>query len=276
MLYDLCGEHAESLHHLLLFCPYSRSVWNESPWQLNIVAFGTGSVEDWIRSILHPHQSIGIPMEDQHLFQFFAANAIDLVWAARNQIAHGGKRLTMGETARRVRLLSWEHWHAWRKKIQPSLVHVWQPPPNAKLKINVEVAVRDCFAIIAAIARDFQGTVLGAVVKQIEALEPVVGDAYAAKLGMELAEEKGFRVVLLEGDFELVIKAIQAWPQSSEWGIHPTVFESHDIGQRFLSWQADHVYRGANVLMHYLARWAAIKFSLVDNLRCSELSLDLS
>lgn len=35
----LCGEQPETLQHLLLLCPFSRTVWSESPWQLDIIAF---------------------------------------------------------------------------------------------------------------------------------------------------------------------------------------------------------------------------------------------
>lgn len=95
MLCELCGEQTESLHHLLFVCPYSQAVWSESPWQLNIVAFEEGLVEDWIRHLLHPHHTIGIPLEDQHLFQISVANTIDMLWADRNRVAHGGQCSTM-------------------------------------------------------------------------------------------------------------------------------------------------------------------------------------
>ncbi|KAB1221445.1 hypothetical protein CJ030_MR2G013169 [Morella rubra] len=190
----------------------NRSVWSESPWQLNIVAFRAGSVEDWIQHILHPHQLIGIPSEDQHLFQIFAANSIYMIWAARNRVAHGEKHSDMKEISHRVRLLSWEHKAAWRKKLQPTRVHVWQPPPQHTIKINVDVAIRDDFA---AIALDFQGVVLVVGVKQIDAVEPLIDEAHAAKMGTELATHMGFRDIILEGDYELVIKAIRAWPHFS-------------------------------------------------------------
>lgn len=76
----LCGAGTEKFHHLLLMCPYSRVIWSESQCQINIAAFGSGSVGDWIQKILHPHQRIRIPLEEQHLFQLYTMNAIDLLW----------------------------------------------------------------------------------------------------------------------------------------------------------------------------------------------------
>lgn len=200
LLCELCGEHPESLPQLLLIFPFSRSIWSESPWQLNIVVFGARTVEDWVRIILHPHQAIGIPLEDQHLFQIFAVNAIDLVWAARNQVAHGGKKSEMRELSRQVRNLSWEHRAAWQKKLHLTRLQTWVPPPANKIEVNVDVAITDNFAVIIAIARDFQGQIQGAVTKQIQAAGLLEGEADAAKLGLEFVVDKGFREVMLEGD----------------------------------------------------------------------------
>lgn len=69
-------------------------------------------------------------------------------------------------------------------------------------------------------------------VKILERLK-CCGVEVEAKMGMKLAAELGSRDIILEGDSELVIKAIQAWPFST---IFPTVKGIHDVGQRFLSW----------------------------------------
>lgn len=150
----LCGEHPESIQSLLLHCPFSRSIWSESPWQLNIRAFGDVSVAPWVQTILHPHQSIGIPLENHHLFQLFAANAIDMVWAARNQVVHGGKRCEALVLAHRVRRLSWEHRAAWQRKLQPVRQQVWSPPPANIVKVNEDTAIRERHSVIAVIIRD--------------------------------------------------------------------------------------------------------------------------
>lgn len=95
-------------------------------------------------------------------------------------------------------------------------------------------------------------------------------------MGVELAYFHGFREVILEGDFEIVIKAIQLWPQKSNWRIHSLVQEIRAVCCRLQSWQAVHVYRGPNELVQDLARWAAAEFSSVC-IPCScEHSLNLS
>ncbi|KAB1226792.1 hypothetical protein CJ030_MR1G021664 [Morella rubra] len=254
LLCALCGEHLESLHQLLFICPYSRSVWSESPWQFNIALFGLGTVEEWVRIILHPHNSIGTPLEDQHLFQIFAVNAIDLVWGARNQVVHGGKESDPRELSRRVCNLSWEHRAACQKKLSLNKLQTWVTPPVDKTEVNVDVAIRQNFAVIAAIARDFYGKIQGVVTKQIKAARPLEGEAEATKLGLEPSVSSGFWELILEGDSELVVKAIQRWSQLSEWCIHSTVKEMLEVGKGLLSWQVEHVYRGANEMVHHFAR----------------------
>lgn len=82
--------------------------------------------------------------------------------------------------------------------------------------MNVDIAIRDSYAVIAAILQDCQGAILGDLVKKIVVVDPLESEVEAAKLGMELVINQGFREVILEGDSEIVIKAIQKWPQKTE------------------------------------------------------------
>lgn len=91
---------------------------------------------------------------NEDLFQIFAVNAIDMVWAARNQIVHGRKRCEALELAYRVCRLNWEHRAAWQHKLQPARLKEWLPPPEDKVKVNVDAAIRESYAVIAAIVRD--------------------------------------------------------------------------------------------------------------------------
>lgn len=74
----------------------------------------------------------------------------------------------------------------------------------------------------------------------------------------------------------MVIKAIRSWPKISEQRILSLVQEIHDMGSRLHSWQASHVHRDANSLVHHLARWAAAEFSSIGTPSSCEHSLDLS
>lgn len=123
----------------------------------------------------------------------------------------------MRELASRVCKLSWEHWTAWQNKIQSIKEKcVWKPLPPEKVKVNVDMVVRDQFAVIAALIRDHQGEVKGSTFVKIEAVQPLEGDATAAKLGVEFAKQMGFWDIIMEGDSAWMIKAIQMWPKRTE------------------------------------------------------------
>lgn len=122
---------------------------------------------------------------------------------------------------------------------------------------NVDAAIRENYAVIAAIIRDSKGKVLEAKMQKIDLVDSLEGDAVVAKLGLELVRCQGFREVLLEGDSEIVINAIRCWPQISEWRIHTLVQQVQELGSRLQSCKAIHVYRGASSMVHHLARWAA-------------------
>ncbi|KAB1200821.1 hypothetical protein CJ030_MR0G006180 [Morella rubra] len=113
-----------------------------------------------------------------------------------------GKKDDALELARRVRKLSWEHWNAWRKKIQPAETKGWQAPPPDAVKINVDVAIREEFAVTTAIIRNHKGELLTYNFEK-------TGEATAAKRGVEVALSKGYKNIILEGDSESVVKAIQ-------------------------------------------------------------------
>lgn len=108
-----------------------------------------------------------------------------------------------------MRHLSWEHSVAWSQKLGFSSHKIWKLPPKDVVKMNVDVAIREHFAIATAILRDHQGAICGFKVAKIDVVIPLVGEAEAAKLGVDLAHQEGFSHIILEGDSEVVIKAIQ-------------------------------------------------------------------
>ncbi|KAB1215595.1 hypothetical protein CJ030_MR4G001645 [Morella rubra] len=114
------------------------------------------------------------------------------------------------------------------------------------------------------------------MVRQFDPVSPLEGEVEVAKLGVKLACDFGFQQVILEGDFETVMKATQKWPQPVDWRIGSTVKEIHDACCHLLSMRAVHVYRGANEMAHHLARWIVTKYSLVGNSCSCEFFLDLS
>lgn len=71
---------------------------------------------------------------------------------------------------------------------------------------------------------------------KIGAVKPVVGEAEAAKMGVHLAIQHGFRNIILEGDSELVTAALQHHPQITNWKIQPLMVDIHSSFRQMHAW----------------------------------------
>lgn len=139
----------------------------------------------------------------------YASNVIDFLLATRNKVVHWGLTCDALLLQHRVRRVSLEHRVAWNKKLQAPPLQDWISPPAGKVKVNVDVAIQEEYAVIAALARDSSGVLIGARAQKLKAVDVLKGKVEAARLDMKLVRSQGYHEVLLEGDSEIVIKAIQ-------------------------------------------------------------------
>lgn len=95
---------------------FAKVLWRESPRLLNIDMFSHNSLVEWVQHILHPHQSFGILLEEQHLFQIFVVNAMDWLWLNRSRQVRHNSKYGVVELASHARRLSLEPWEAWKVK----------------------------------------------------------------------------------------------------------------------------------------------------------------
>jgi hypothetical protein len=79
LVYPLCNVEEDSLSHLFFRCFFPRISWRLSPWPLDSLKFSALSLSDWIKGILTPFNSFGIPSANKHLFQIYAAVFCDLL-----------------------------------------------------------------------------------------------------------------------------------------------------------------------------------------------------
>lgn len=134
------------------------------------------------------------------------------------------------------------------------------------VKVNVNVPIWEDFAVVVAIIRDHQGAIRGFKVDNIDAVTPLVGEAEAANMGVDLAHQEGFTQIILEGESEVVIKAIQQFPQQTDWWINHMVLEILTSLRLMQFWKVSHIRRSANKVLHQLARWAATEIISGGNL----------
>ena len=72
----LCMLANDSLQHLFFECIFARVVWRHSFWPLDSTKFNFSSMVDWIKLIISPTNTLGIPLEDCHRFQNFCLGGL--------------------------------------------------------------------------------------------------------------------------------------------------------------------------------------------------------
>jgi hypothetical protein len=109
----LCNSEEDSISHLFFRCIFARVAWRNSFWPLNSLAWSSLSLPDWIKGIINPFSSLGIPLEDSHLFQIFAPVLCDLLWFSRNKAYHEGVISDINSLANSIRKTTLQHATAW-------------------------------------------------------------------------------------------------------------------------------------------------------------------
>ncbi|KAB1221733.1 hypothetical protein CJ030_MR2G019960 [Morella rubra] len=148
---------------------------------MDITVFSEAPLMDWIRLIILP-KADWLPPEEHHHFQLFALNMLDIVWMARNTIVHEGGTIEVLELFRKIRKLSVEHLQAWQQVSGVQQPVHWQPPPHGFIKLNFDVAVHEEFVVGAAVLRNDQGNVMGAVVKKLSTTDHLRENSWQQKL----------------------------------------------------------------------------------------------
>jgi hypothetical protein len=150
------------LNHLFFRCVFARIAWRSSHWPLDSLKWSFLNLPNWIKGILSPHQSFGIPPDDTHLFQIYDVVLCDMLWFSRNKAIHKGVLPDVSKFAEDVRRISLDHQAAWNSKAQP-VQESWSPPQEGNLKINFASATNICFSVQAAIYRNSTGTIVKAL-----------------------------------------------------------------------------------------------------------------
>ena len=79
----------------------------------------------------------------------------------------------------------------------------WHHPPNRVIKLNVDAAISKEFTTLAIVARDENGRILNAWAKEHILCDPLQVKAAALFWAVQLAFEKDFKHVIIEGDSKI-------------------------------------------------------------------------
>jgi hypothetical protein len=107
-----------------------------------------------------------------------------------------------------------KHLKAWRDAALPSL---WIALTAGWIKGNFDVAVRDSFAVAAAVLSDENGAIVAAATQRLHCTEALQGEALPALLTSRLAASFGCNLFSLEGDALLVVLTINNPSLFSSW-----------------------------------------------------------
>ncbi|XP_012845681.1 PREDICTED: uncharacterized protein LOC105965659 [Erythranthe guttata] len=131
----------------------------------------------------------------------------------------------------------------------------WKPPERDFVKLNFDVATKSAPAgiTVAAVARNAEGRSLGWKVCHIQGnLLPVEGEALAALHAINLAQDRSWQRISIEGDCLQVINALRNRSgESLSFGA--IVDECCSISRNFLQCDFSFVKRSGNSLAHALA-----------------------
>lgn len=134
----------------------------------------------------------------------------------------------------------------------------WYSPLPEKYKANWDTAVdlKEKRIGIGVIIRDRRGMVFVALSKTIRAIyDPTTIEAVAALYAIELSRDTGLTKVLLEGDSNIVVMALNGMDPS--WCRYGQVIDdAKAVLNTFHGWEVRYVKREANKAAHNLAKEA--------------------
>ena len=202
------------------------------------------------------------------------------IWKSRNALVFRNDTPTpMGTLLRAKR--NWVEW-TWRKSssllpssslshhqqpLHPPSIHFirWLSPRGGFIKLNFDGSKSSAGAAAGFVLRNWNGGFIMAGTRFLEHASVIVAEATAMRDGIRAALNAGFRQILVEGDNQIVIKAIQD-QMHTPWRIAPIL---EDIRHMISSCEAiffTHIYREGNQAADWMAKYGCL-------LRCHSLSI---
>jgi hypothetical protein len=140
-------------------------------------------------------------------FQLSSSLTLDIICFSRNKLMHDDHQPVLAKLIKQRSYTLGLYLEAWNAASSFSL---WTLPRINGIKGNFDVAVRDSFAVAAAVISDSSGNIITAATQQLHSTDILVGEAFAPLLAFRLALASGFDHFIIEGDAFLVILAINS------------------------------------------------------------------
>lgn len=202
---EVCGEAVESVNHVLLHCREAKSVWYGSGLRLDVGSLPNHSFKSFMWTAMHHY-----PPEYVSLLAY---NAWE-IWKARNRVCLEGKRSRIHETIRKAYSQWMEIMDVQKKEMEPTRIGKqeakWKPPPNGKLKLNCDVAIRKGGKIgYGFTLRDgFGHNVLAGKMEEEAMGSSTLLEGLAMRYAMQMVRQYGLKADIIESDYRQLIDGI--------------------------------------------------------------------
>jgi len=141
----------------------------------------------------------------------------------------------------------------------------WSAPSGGFIKLNFDGSKSPAGAAAGFVIRNWQGGFIMAGTRFLEQATVIVAEATAMRDGIRAALNAGYRKILVEGDNQIVIKAIQNQIHTP-WRIASLM---QDIRNMIISCECisfTHIYREGNMAADWMAKYGCL-------LRCHSLCI---
>ncbi|XP_026416477.1 uncharacterized protein LOC113311902 [Papaver somniferum] len=255
----ICMKEEESVDHLLIHCDLARVAWFASPLGLRL----QGDDQRTISSLLE----LLLSRNDNEASLIMGMCLCWAIWKARNEKVFENKSINV-QGILTVALYWYNLYFNFNDdedspvtdvNVNPdvSIPVTWTAPIHPRIKINVDAAWKDgCYAC-AAVARNSEGTCLGAGTRLGRSDKVEYAEADGFFLVADLAIWLQLNAIIIEGASQIVVKSLKGELQNTPWRIWRL---KDDITRKMLSLNSagsyNYVPKPANSAAHFLAALA--------------------
>ena len=249
-LCDKCKQGPEDVVHALYGCPTLDDLWKQTKWNNGALKYFT-SFLDLFDFILASNSDV----------ELFASTTWNL-WNRRNNLRLGKPTIPLDKVLEHSREQQLESHFSTPlistcRKQQDS---AWTAPDHHWVKVNFDGATfaKDNKAGLGVVIRNDAGLVMASLSQLIPLPTSVIEvELMAARRALELALECGFQHTVLEGDSEVLYKALKQGNRCLAHYGH-LITDIQFLISHFNAFKLSVVRRHSNKLAHALARRATV------------------
>ncbi|KAL4367556.1 hypothetical protein GQ457_05G010050 [Hibiscus cannabinus] len=254
----LCGRcctEVENIEHVLFFCPYAQAVWRASEFSYSPQKDGFPGFARWWLSML----SLKEKVEGRDWINLIAFLCWFL-WKARNEFSFSNVSPNPIDTWCQAERAFTEYMeaNAFMAPITRGGSHdheCWVPPSHGWIKINCDASRSQAtkFSGIAALFRNHEGRLVGGSASSCFTNSVDLAEAYAIRMGVLDAVDKGFKSVIIESDNQGLINRLSKCSHSM-WETAPIEKDIIASCSWFEEFSFSFVKRSCNLAADWVAK----------------------